>query len=464
MAEEFPAVETTSSGRVLEIPTRGRTPNVNDDVFISVDGTVEKIKELLAERVVFIRAAVASGKTTLAQYLVNELPNEFVEVEDGSSAEEWYEEFVRVSGRNDLGGAPSKIKAREALREIGRQGKTIVIDEAHLLFNFPQVVKVLIRDMEKAGKPKILHFSAAATGDYHGVDATTPPEITEKYMWYPPIPNGNTLVQLLDDAGVHLTADSVDFFMQLCCGRRGIFMRAMNWVKEQQEQDGSADRWQYRDTISRVRQTLDESRKAGLKGWTKGLLNHLQKSRAVRVNSRYSQLSNIPAEVVEVVYAGPKTAEELNGRERELTIAGFLVPVQKKIGEEFEPYDWTFPGVQYGISNSIMANFYNEAFNHNFELLPEKVYPSSAADLYCRLPRLWTTPCLTWKQCYTRPCHITECYMKRTTTAPSLLFFQISLSTLSRILSVLLAKLALLLRFPTRRRALWWPSCLIVQK
>ena len=156
MAEEFPAVETTSSGRVLEIPTRGRTPNVNDDVFISVDDTVEKIKELLAERVVFIRAAVASGKTTLAQYLVNELPNEFVEVEDGSSAQEWYEEFIRVSGRNDLGGARSKIKAREALREIGRQGKTIVIDEAHFLFDFPEVVKVLIKDMEKAGKPRIL--------------------------------------------------------------------------------------------------------------------------------------------------------------------------------------------------------------------------------------------------------------------------------------------------------------------
>ena len=63
-------------------------------------------------------------------------------------------------------------------------------------------------------------------------------EITAKYMWYPPVPEGNTLVEPLDDAGVHLSADSVNFFMQLCGGHRGIFMRAMNWVKEEQ-QEGS---------------------------------------------------------------------------------------------------------------------------------------------------------------------------------------------------------------------------------
>ena len=79
MGDEHPDILQTTSSRSLRIPTLGRVPNVEDDVFISVEGTVEKLKVLLEKfRVVFVRAGVASGKTTLAQYMVEELGDELI--------------------------------------------------------------------------------------------------------------------------------------------------------------------------------------------------------------------------------------------------------------------------------------------------------------------------------------------------------------------------------------------------
>jgi hypothetical protein len=388
MGDEHPDILQTTSSRSLRIPTVGRVPNIEEDVFISVEGTVEKIKVLLEKyRVVFVRAGVASGKTTLAQYMVEELRDEFVEVEYASTTEGWYGQLVRASGRTDLRQEDDPVvRTREALRDIGKQGKAIVIDEAHILFSFPDVIRLVVKETEKRNGPKILLFSAAATGHQDGIDSTTPPEVKARFMWHPPIPQGNTLVDLLKDAGVRLSADSVDFFMKLCSGRRGIFMHAMDWVKEGQE-GSTDDEWDYRETISRVRQALDTRRKRGLNGWKMGLFRYLKESRAVRVNSRYSDLNNIPTEFVEVLYGGPKTKAELNGRERELTVAGFLVPEQQKMGEEFEPYDWDFPNVRYAISCSMMAEFYKDAFalDYGFELIPQKRSPSSAADLLARV-------------------------------------------------------------------------------
>ena len=134
----------------------------------------------------------------------------------------------------------------------------------------------------------------------------------------------------------------------------------------------------FRETITRVRQALAESRKRGLNGWTMGLFEYWKESRAVRVGGRYSELDNIPTEFVQVLYGGPKTKAELNGRERELTIAGFLIPQQQKMGQEFEPYDWDLPNVRYTITCSIMAEFYKDGFalDYGFELIPQKRCPS----------------------------------------------------------------------------------------
>ena len=178
MGDEHPDVQqTTSSRRSRRIPTVGRVPNVEDNVFISVEETVKKIKVLLEKyRVVFVRAGVASGKTTLAQYMVKELRNEFVEVEYAGTTDGWYEQFVQASGRTDLlQEGDLVVRTRKALRDIGKQGKTIVIDEAHILFSFPDVIRLVVKETETRNGPKILFLSAAATGHKDGVDCTTPP-------------------------------------------------------------------------------------------------------------------------------------------------------------------------------------------------------------------------------------------------------------------------------------------------
>ena len=78
-------------------------------------------------------------------------------------------------------------------------------------------------------------------------------------------------------------------------------MHSMDWVK--QEQEGSTgDEWDFRETITRVRQALAESRKRGLNGWTMGLFEYWKESRAVRVGGRYSDMDNIPTEFVLVLY------------------------------------------------------------------------------------------------------------------------------------------------------------------
>ena len=52
------------------IPEAGDTAIDATDVFIPLDKTIQKLDELLEEkRVVFIRAGVASGKSTLAEHL-----------------------------------------------------------------------------------------------------------------------------------------------------------------------------------------------------------------------------------------------------------------------------------------------------------------------------------------------------------------------------------------------------------
>jgi predicted pyridoxine 5'-phosphate oxidase superfamily flavin-nucleotide-binding protein len=379
-------IETTSSSRpTLRIPTR-EVAEVDNDVFIPVDGTVQKVKELLAEDdVVFIRAGVASGKTTLARYMLETLKEEFVEVEASTDDDGWYFHIIEASGITNLPnmGKNPHNDAVKALKAIGRQGKTIVIDEAHSLFSYPNVTNMIVNqtaNWSRQERPKVLLFSAAGTGLSNEILVGTPKEINAKYMWYPPIPNVQSLAELLKSADVYLSGESVDFFIKFCSGRRGVLMYAMKWVQEVQQ--GLTQEWDYRETVSRVKESLEDSRQKRSEGWDVGLRSYLKRSRAVRVNSRYSDINNIPEEFAQVLYGGSKTASELNSKERELTIAGFLVPERTVGDQEFIFCDWADTKVRYGISNSIMGDYYNHVFDDlSFELIPEKKYPSSAADL-----------------------------------------------------------------------------------
>lgn len=155
---------------------------------------------------------------------------------------------------------------------IGQQGKTIVIDEAHLLFLHPNVVALLTKGLQgRKQAPNILLFSAS--GSALGVGAkyvTTPAEIANKYIWYPPVPNSEKLVEDLKEATppIYLTVDSVNFLISLCVGHRAILMRAMSWVQQCQNnpeqvpsnKNNNITSWNIQDCTFHVRKTLEESK------------------------------------------------------------------------------------------------------------------------------------------------------------------------------------------------------------
>lgn len=344
-----------SSTREKELAL-GNPADAENNVFISLENTVEQVRRLVAMRyqgtATFIRAPVAAGKSTLASYLAHQFPNDFVKISVNpiDAAEQIRDKIIQA--------ADDAETLDEALKELNSKGKTLIFDEAHILFAFPDLVTAIFKDPEPF-KPNILFFSAATTGqDKRGISVATPSEVRKKYVWYPPIPDGATLTSDLRHAEVYLTSGSGDFFLKLCCGHRGIFMSAMEWVQNCQQ--GSTEDWDIHHSVARVRASFEESIKEDLGGWSKGLRYYLTQSRAVRVHGSLATLSNIPKEFTEVLFGGSKTDLELNSQERSLAINGFLVPEREKAGEEFVRYDWSDPMKHYGISNSLMAEYYGD--------------------------------------------------------------------------------------------------------
>lgn len=395
-----PGLSLSPSGRELIIPT-ARPAREGEDVFVSLSETVAKLNELIAEataendRIVFIRAPVSAGKTTLANYLTTKHSDEFVRVVSATSEDMWYQHVIDASGEN----LPI-LEFRKALMAIARQGKTIVIDEAHLLFPHPNVVYNFFKNMEDTNlAPRFLLFSASGSAaDSQGREVGTPNLIERKYMWYPPNPDADQLSVDLAEAKqpVHLDVDSVRFFVTLCGGHRGIFMRAMKWVQERQKNEPRNDsheitKWSIDDSVSQVRKTFEESRlKGGFQGWNVGLRKAFKGSRAVRVNGSYSDVQSIPKEFGLVLYGGPKYRNELNNEERRLTINGFLFPERQDTDQEFIWFDWQDTSVSYGVPNPIMAEYYGdilpfEVKTYKRKLVEDKRIPDSAADLLARV-------------------------------------------------------------------------------
>lgn len=239
-----PGLSLSPSGRELIIPTTNPAEE-GEDVFVSVSETVAKLNELIAQatadkdNIIFIRAPVAVGKTTLANYFTTKHSGEFVKVASATTEDMWYEHVIDASGE-DL----QVHQVRKALMAIARQGKTIVIDEAHLMFSHPNVVFNFFKNVEAKLAPRFLLFSASGSAaDSQGREVGTPTETERKYMWYPPNPDADQLRVDLAEAKqpVHLDVESVRFFVTLCGGHRGIFMRAMKWVQESQKNDPCND-------------------------------------------------------------------------------------------------------------------------------------------------------------------------------------------------------------------------------
>ena len=377
--------------RQKELPL-GDPAEESSNVFISLEATVERIKRLLEVRnkgsATFIRAAVATGKTTLAKYLAISHSDEFIMTQMAKKEDDIRRNIIETIHRSVVMESEMPSTFTIALEALAKANKTLILDEAHLLFENTNLVEEMFKYPQQwigIPKPKFLLFSAAGTGqDKDGNSVVTPSEIRNKYMWYPPIPNGKELTNELKDAEVYLSVESVMFFMKLCCGHRGIFMSAMEWVQECQKD--STEEWNIHESVARVRASFEESRKEQLGGWNKGLRRYLTQSRAVRVNGKFSTLGNIPKEFAEVLLGGSKTKSGLNNQERSLTINGFLVPEQEKNDGEFVQCDWNDVVKLYVTSNSLMAEYYGDLFPKELGYQRQLIEtdPKSGADMVAR--------------------------------------------------------------------------------
>ncbi|CAJ1376558.1 unnamed protein product, partial [Effrenium voratum] len=383
-----------------EMPVKRRIPKAEDpavfttDVFIPLDETIRKLDVLLQdERVVFLRAGVASGKSTLAQHLCTTQPSKYFGVHAPLAKDATIFEMWDRKMRAAVWGQNSNVKDKDLqdmIRLIYDNDQVLVFDECHLLFACPEFHEQFLKKPSYLKRrPMVLLLSAASEGtDQQGRTYLTPAAVTAKYMWTPPIPHANELVDQLAEADVYLSQDAVAFFMDFCAGHRSLFIRSMEWV--QQKQSGDSTRWDLTRAQGEVSQAWDTD------NWTEtsddSLMGKLQTVRAIRVNGAFSDPQSIPQQFVDILCEGPTAGMDANLR-RKLTLVGFtlpVVPATDRIPEEFTPLDWAKLGTKYGVANYMMASYYRQALAKKRQLTVDvDRSPTSCTDLLLRaLPYL----------------------------------------------------------------------------
>ena len=391
--DDLHITESTSMPKNLPLYFPAKEPQ---DVFIPLDSTVAELKKILKldkNAPTYIRAPVATGKTTLAIYLATKYKDEFTMVQTASEEDQTRKNIVKAIRQSGVLPAQqhSSIDFDDALKALASANKTLVFDEAHLVFKYPNLVYDLIKAPSgwvETRNLKLLFFSAAGADQGGSEYIGTPPQISKKYFWYPPMPDPIVLAERLEEAEVSLDPDSVLFFLKLCSGHRGIFMTAMGWVRMKQSNLKSSRCWDIHDTVSYVKASIARSKSLSEVGWTTGIRQYMTKSRAVYVNGGFSD--EIPDPFEQVLFGGAKTSAFLGQKHlRNLTIAGFLVPVRGSgsSSSEFVEYNWDDVSVLYGVANSIMAEYYGDRFAadpYNYKPKLIKNVPNTAADLLAR--------------------------------------------------------------------------------
>ncbi|CAJ1408428.1 unnamed protein product [Effrenium voratum] len=399
------AAKVLSSGKAQkiypeEMPVKRRIPKAEDpavfttDVFIPLDETIRKLDVLLQdERVVFLRAGVASGKSTLAQHLCTTQPSKYFGVHAPLAKDATIFEMWERKMRAAVWGQNSNVKDKDLqdmIRLIYDNDQVLVFDECHLLFACPEFHEQFLKKPSYLKRrPMVLLLSAASEGtDQQGRTYLTPAAVPAKYMWTPPIPHANELVDQLAEADVYLSQDAVAFFMDFCAGHRSLFIRSMEWV--QQKQSGDSTRWDLTRAQGEVSQAWDTD------NWTEtpddSLMGKLQTVRAIRVNGAFSDPQSIPQQFEDILCEGPTAGMDANLR-RKLTLVGFtlpVVPATDRIPEEFTPLDWAKLGTKYGVANYMMASYYRQALAKKRQLTVDvDRSPTSCTDLLLRaLPYL----------------------------------------------------------------------------
>ena len=128
-------------GEKRNIPKAGDTAIDATDVFIPLDKTIQKLEQLLEEeRVVFIRAGVASGKSTLAEHLVRTQSSKYLQVhppegKKGSSDESWENELRETLLEESSTADVANRSLKHILRRLYDNDQVLIFDECHLLFS-----------------------------------------------------------------------------------------------------------------------------------------------------------------------------------------------------------------------------------------------------------------------------------------------------------------------------------------
>ena len=352
-------------GEKRNIPEAGKLANKVTDVFVPLEETIQKLEELLqSRRVVFIRAGVATGKSTLARHLSTTQSSKYLQVnspegEDVLLFEKWKNELRETLIQESSTADVANRSLKHLFQKLYENDQVLIFDECHLLFSCPAFCQLLVKQPGYLqDRLKVLMLSAASeAANEQGKIYTTPAEITAKYMWTPPIPNASQLVHQLAAADVYLKEDAIDFFMSLCGGHRSIFMRSMQWVHDMQMKEKKHAWWDVRRSLAQVKLSWGNGNWTGTDALEQdNLLGMLVQSRAIRVNGKYKDASNIPDEFAEILCQGESGSLKPAVR-RDLTIHGFILPSATK-DHEFEPYDWNSEGARYGVSNPLLAAYY----------------------------------------------------------------------------------------------------------
>ena len=372
----------------LILPPLSEAADPQSHVFLSLTDYDQKIDKLFEgdHKVVFIRGGVAIGKTTLAEHLAREFPQKYINVPftDAGQGTVWRTrtiEAIEKAMDKKIDGDDSALG--NALKLARDNNLTLVYDEAHTLFSSPVLCSALFKS-STAYKPKILLFSASGDASTTSTLLVSTPEITQKYMWTPPLNSTSELEEQLKEAGVRLDQKSIKFFMQFCGGHRGIFIAAMRWV--QSKQRSGISRWAFRQTVDFVRNSY------GGGDWdctNTEILGYLRESRGVRVGGLYKDMSNVPKEFVALLCKGSTTLPQRV--RRDLTIHGFVLPKYNGTKGEFQQLDWMAEGTEYRAANPLLASYYfhNLKKRQNLQVHFEPSKPQHCADLLMRaLPYL----------------------------------------------------------------------------
>ena len=322
----------------------------------------EKTKQKHKHRSVhFIRGGVGVGKSTIALHLAKRR-SDFVFIgkpKEVPTFEQWKEYICTACTQEKLKDESGEWNStqptnnlQEAIEWFKNEQKILIFDEAHLTFGCADLISTLYKDPPI----DILLFSTAAEVSVDGTAFTTPPEITNKYLWRPTVPElTGEIIENLQSARAHLDADSLAFIFELCGGHFGITIHALRWIREVQLKSNTNDTWGYAKTMKEVRASIDL-------GWQNrdSFLAHLSKSRAVKVNGG-GELTNAPKEFVKILFTGPGRIDYNAVLAKELTIKGMLLPTSTNMSGLIR-FDWNVSGSTFAVSHPLMCAYYQDEF------------------------------------------------------------------------------------------------------